>query len=84
MTKSEAGLLGAKQTREIHGIQVCPLCLQPVFGEFYKKNGNKGGLIGGMVNLMRHPELKNGKNKHFSEIGKKGGRPRRERIGEIG
>ena len=39
---------------------------------FYEENGAKGGAVGGQVVLERYGV------RHFAEMGRKGGRPRRQ------
>ena len=55
-------------TKERYGIEVCPLCHQPVENRFYKENGHKGGLIGGMVTFLKYGR------EHMKKIGGTGGR----------
>ena len=74
MNKSEAGKIGAAVTKERCGLKYCPYCGALMLNDFYQKNGHKGGLKGGKTTRDRYGF------EHFSEIGKKGGRPRRKAV----
>jgi hypothetical protein len=66
MNKSEAGKLGAIETKRNFGIEKCPTCGAVKTSGFYAQNGAKGG----QVTFLLHGR------EHMSRIGKLGGRPR--------
>jgi len=72
VTHSEAGRLGGLATSRKHSFTACPHCGRLMSTGFYEENGRKGGAIGGRVVLQRYGI------RHFAELGRKGGRPRRQ------
>lgn len=72
MTPREAGRLGGLATSRKHGLAPCPHCGRMMSSGFYEENGALGGAIGGQVVMQRYGRA------HMAEIGRKGGRPRRQ------
>lgn len=67
MTHQEAGKLGGLKTLE-RQLGLCPHCKRPMVGDYFKKIGAKGG-----------SKTAQKGSAYYSEIGKKGGRPRGKR-----
>ena len=72
MTRKEAGRLGGLTTSRKHGLAPCPHCGRMMSTGFFEKNGALGGAVGGQVVIQRYGRS------HMAEIGRKGGRPRRQ------
>ncbi|MCK9356937.1 MAG: hypothetical protein M0R22_07330 [Dehalococcoidia bacterium] len=72
MSRSEAGRLGGEATAfKFDALTRCPCCGRPVPTHYFQDLGARGGAIGGQVTLRRYGV------KHMTEIGRRGGRPRR-------
>jgi hypothetical protein len=66
MNKSEAGKLGAIETKRNFGIEMCPACGAIKQSGFYAQNGAKGG----QTTVLLHGRS------HMAKIGAMGGRPK--------